>query len=159
MASLSKVEYIFHEETMAIMDGIAGAVPSAFCTHNKPTVASIKTMVPEEHASMTTTLKHFKPYETPSTMNMFSGRSTAPAVQAIIVNRVSIVNPQLAPIIGDKLEVVMACLEDSQASRPTTSEVIPAAIARPIAACVTIVHILMGHCKQQLCLSLLQEAC
>jgi len=93
MASLSKVECIFHEQTMAISDLVARAVASAFCLHNKPTVASIRTMVPEEHTSMTTTLEHFKSHETPSTMNMPSGRSTAPAVQAIIVNCVSVVNP------------------------------------------------------------------
>jgi len=147
MASLSKVECIFHEETMTIMDWIAGAMASAFCLHNKPTVASIRTMVPEEHASMTTTLEHFKSHEAPSTMNMPSGRSTAPAVQAIIVNCVFVVNPQLAAIIGDKLEVVMARLEDSQATCPTHREVIPAAIARPIATCVTIVHIVFPSSK------------
>jgi hypothetical protein len=62
MAPLSKVERIFHEETMAIMNGIAGAVTSATCAHNKPTVASIRTMISEKHASMTTTFKHFKPH-------------------------------------------------------------------------------------------------
>merc|ERR1719424_1929475 len=72
---------------------------------------------------------------------MPSGRSTAPAVQAIIVNGVPIVNPQLAAIIRNKLEVVMARPEDSQAAGPSHCEVIPATIARPIAAGITIVHI------------------
>ena len=76
---------------------------------------------------------------------MLSDLSIAPTVQAIIVNCVPIIDPQLAPIIGDNAEVVMAGLEDSQAARPTNSEVIPAAIARPIATCVTIVDILMVH--------------
>jgi len=91
---------------------------------------------------MAPTLKHLKSHKTPPGTKMSPGRSTAPAVQAIIVNCVSVVNPQLAPIIGDKLEVVMARLEDSQAACPTHREVIPAAIARPIATCVTIVHIM-----------------
>jgi len=98
-------------------------------------------MIPEEHPSMTTTLEHLKSHKPPASTHMRPGLSIAPAMQAIIVNCVPIVNPQLAPIIGDKTEVVMACLEDSQASCPTNSEVVPAAIARPIATCVTIVHI------------------
>ena len=141
---LAKVEGILHEKASAICD-FMGGMASPTCSHNKPSVASIWTMVPEEHPSMTTTLKHFKSHQTPSSTHMRSGCSTAPAVQAIIVNRVSIVNPQLAPIIGDKLEVVMACLEDSQAACPTHCEVIPAAKTRPIATCVAIVHILMGR--------------
>jgi hypothetical protein len=146
-ASLAKVEGIFHEETMAISNRIAGAVASATSTHNSPSVASIRTMVPEEHTSMTTTLKHLKSHEPPPSTHMRSGLSIAPSMQTIIVNCVSIVNPQLAPIIGNKTEVVMACLEDSQASRPTNSKVIPAAIARPIATCVAIVHIVLPASK------------
>jgi len=41
----------------------------------------------------------------------------------------------------------MARLEDSQAACPTHREVIPAAIARPIATCVTIVHIVFPASK------------
>jgi hypothetical protein len=98
-------------------------------------------MVPEKHPSMTTSLKHLKSHEPPPSTHMRSGLSIAPAMQAIIVNCVPVVNPQLAPIIGNKAKVIMACFEDSQASRPTNSEVVPDAIARPIATCVTIVHI------------------
>jgi hypothetical protein len=145
--SLTKVKGILHEETMAISNRIVGAVASATCTHNKPTIASIWTMVPEEHTRMTATLKHLKSHQTPSSTHVRSGRSTAPAVQAIIVNGVSIVKPQLAPIIGDKLEVVMARLEDSQATCPTHSEMIPAAKTRPIATSVTVVDIVFPASK------------
>jgi hypothetical protein len=145
--SLAKEESIFHEEARAICNRVVGAVASATCTYNKPTVASIRTMVPEKHTSITTSLEHLKSYESPSTTNMPSGRSAAPAMQAIIVNGVSIVNPQLAPIIGDKLEMVMARLEDSQAACPTHCEVIPAAITRPIAPSVTVVDIVLPASK------------
>jgi len=37
-----------------------------------------------------------------------SDHSTAPTMQTIVVNCVFIVNPQLAPVIGDNLEVVTA---------------------------------------------------
>jgi hypothetical protein len=111
--SLAEVEGIFHEETIAISNRIAGAVASATSPHNSPSVASVRTMVPEEHTSMTTFFKHLKSHEPPPSTHVRSGLSIAPAMQAIIVNCVSIVNPQLAPIIGNKTEVVMACLEDS----------------------------------------------
>jgi hypothetical protein len=48
---------------------------------------------------MTTTLKHFEPHKMPSSTHVPSGNSTAPSMQAIIVNRVSIVEPELAPIV------------------------------------------------------------
>jgi len=97
-------------------------------------------MVPEEHASMTTTLKHFKSYETPPCTNMLSSLSIAPAVQTIIVNCVSIVDPQLAAIIRDNTEVVMPRLEDSQAASPAHCEMIASGKARPSATCVAVVH-------------------
>jgi hypothetical protein len=70
-------------------------------------------MVPEEHPCMTTTLKHLQSNKSPPSTNISSGHTTAPTVQAIVVDGVAVVNPQLAPIIGDNLEVVTARLEDS----------------------------------------------
>ena len=142
-ASLAEVERIFHEETSSVSDWVAAVAP-AFCTHNDPSVASVRTMVSEQHPSMTAPLKHFKSYETPSTTNVLSHLSVAPAVQTIVIDCVSVVDPQLTPIVGDKTEVVMARSEDSQATRPTHSEVIVTAKSRPPATCVTIVHILVG---------------
>jgi hypothetical protein len=65
-------------------------------------------MVPKEHASMATMLEHLKSHEMPPSANIPFGHPAAPAMQAIVVNCVSVVNPQLAPIIGDNLEVVAA---------------------------------------------------
>ena len=141
--SLSKIESILPEETMFIRDGII-AVTSASCSHNDPSVASVGAMVPEEHPGMTTTLKHLKPHQVPPSTNLSPGRSAAPAVQAIIVNCVFVVKPQLAPIIGVNLEVVTPRLEDSEAACPTHSEVVVTAKSRPSATCVTIVHNLVG---------------
>jgi len=81
-------------------------------------------MVPEQHTSMTTTLKHLKANKTPPSMQMLPGLSIAPTVQAIVVNGVSIVDPQLAPIIGNNAEIVVASFEDSQAACPTHGKVI-----------------------------------
>ena len=138
-SSLTKVVDVLPEKSRTISGGSSTHSTSATGTHNDPSVASIGTMVPEQHPCMTTTLEHLKPHKTPAATNMPSGRSTAPTVQAIIVNGVSVVNPQLATIIGDKLEVVMASPEDSQAACPTYSEVIASSKARPFATCVAIV--------------------
>jgi hypothetical protein len=97
-------------------------------------------MIPEEHPGMTTTFKELKPHETPPATNIPPGHSTAPSVQSIVVNGVSVVDPQLASIIGNELEMVPASPEDSQAACPTNSEVITPSEARPCSACVAIVH-------------------
>ena len=77
-AALTKVEHILPEKPRAI--GGAKATILATCAHNSPSVASVSTMVPEEHPSMTTALKHLKPHKTPPSMDMPSGSSTSPAV-------------------------------------------------------------------------------
>ena len=136
-ATLAKVESVLPEETVAIRDGIATFTA---CARNSPPVASIGTMVPEQHPSMTTTLEELKSHETPSTTNVPSGHSSTPAVQAIIVNGVPIVDPQLASVIRDELEVVTAAPEDSQAASPTHCKVIATSETRPFATCVAIVN-------------------
>jgi len=95
-----------------------------FCAHNSPSVSSIGTMVPEQHTGMASALKHLKSHKAPPSTNVLFGLSIPPAVQAIIVNRVFVVNPQLAPIIRKQAEVVTACLEDPQTTCPAHSEVI-----------------------------------
>jgi hypothetical protein len=123
MATLTKVEDVFHEETMAISDAI-GVVASPTCTRNHPSVACIGPMIPEKHPSVATVFKHLKPYKMPPCTNVPSRVPAAPSVQAIVVDRVTIVEPEVAPIIRYNLEVVMTCLENSHAACPTHSKVI-----------------------------------
>jgi len=73
---------------------------------------------------MTTLFKHLKPHKVPSTTLMLGGLAVAPAMQTIIVDRVPIVDPQLAAIIRDNAEAIMAGPEDSQSACPTHCEVI-----------------------------------
>jgi hypothetical protein len=96
---------------------------------------------------MTTTLEHLKPNQTPSRTNMASGLAIAPTMQAVVVNCVSIVDPQLAAIVRVKAKMVMACLEDSQAPCPTHSKVVGSRKSRPSATCIAIIHIMFpaGH--------------
>jgi hypothetical protein len=137
--TLTKVVDVFPKEASPISCTMI-STPSASCTHNNPPVCSVVAMVPEEHPSMTTTLKHLKSHQMPSSTNMPSSRSTAPSVQAIIVDCVPIVDPQLAAIIGYELKVVMACSEDSHAASPTHSEVIATREAIPFGTSVAIIH-------------------
>jgi hypothetical protein len=74
--------------------------------HSLPSISCVRTKVPEKHASMTTMLKHFKPHHAPSA-NTLDNLTISPAVQAIIVDCVSVVNPQLTPIIRDNAETIM----------------------------------------------------
>jgi len=122
-AALTKVEGILHEEASAVSGAMSG-LPSATCTSNHPSISSVGAVVPKEHPSIAAALKHLKSHNKPRSTNVPFGCSTSPAVQTIIVNRVPIVEPQFAPIIGHELEVVMAGLEYSHASGPTNSEVI-----------------------------------
>jgi hypothetical protein len=106
-AALTEVESILHEETMAV-SGTMRSMPPATCAGNQPSISSVGAMVPEEHPSMAAVLEHLESHKNPRSTNMPSGNSASPTVQAIIINCVFIVEPQLAPIIGYNLEVVMA---------------------------------------------------
>merc|ERR1719265_2543864 len=97
-------------------------------------------MVPEQHPSMATTFKELNSHKAPSCTNTPSRHSTAPTMQAVVVNCVTIVEPQLASIIGYKLEVVRTAPKDSQAACPPHREVIASNEARPFASCVAVVH-------------------
>ena len=105
-STLTKVENVLPKETMAVSWTMSATTTT--CANNSPSVSSIRTMVPEQHASMPALLKHLKPHHVPATPHVPSSLTIAPTVQAIIVDGVSIVEPQLAPIIGDNAEMVVA---------------------------------------------------
>jgi hypothetical protein len=86
-------------ESSATRAARATCCASSTRAHDDPSVSSIRTVVPEQHASMTTALKELKPHKAPSGTNIPSRNSLPPAMQAIIINRVPVVNPKLAPII------------------------------------------------------------
>ena len=98
LPALTKVEDVLPEEPRAIRDRIAG-LTSATCTHNSPSVSSVSTSVSEQHPSMTTTLKHFELYMMPPGTLVLVGLPIAPTMQAIVVDCVPIIDPQLAAII------------------------------------------------------------
>jgi hypothetical protein len=50
---------------------------------------------------MTTTLEHLNPSQAPAGVKPSGSLPIAPTVQAIVVNGVPIVDPQLTPIIGN----------------------------------------------------------
>jgi len=67
----------------------------------------------------------------------------APPMQAIVVDRVAIVNPQFASIVRVNAEAVMTSPEDSHAAGPTHSKVVTSTETGPIATCVAIVHLML----------------
>jgi hypothetical protein len=128
IASLTEVESVLPEESSAVCDLMCG-VASATRAHDHPTVASIVTPVPEQHPCVAAVLKHLQPDKMPSTTQVLVGFTITPAMQTIVVDRVPIVDPQVAAIIRDNTESVMARPEDPQAASPTHSEVVASAKA------------------------------
>jgi hypothetical protein len=61
-------------------------------------------------------------------------------MQAVIIHRVSIVNPELAAIIRDNAEPVMARPVNSQAACPTHSKVVTSREAGPFGTSVAVIH-------------------
>jgi hypothetical protein len=96
--TLTKIKCIFPEETSAI-SCLGGDLPAPTCAHNKPSVSSIATSVPEHHPGSSATLKHLKPDIIPPSTKMPGGLAIAPAMQPIVVDGVPIVDPQLAAIV------------------------------------------------------------
>ena len=62
---------------------------------------------------------------------MIRGIANAPTMQAFIVERATIVKPQLAAFISDKAEPVKATLVDSPAACPTYSKVMTSGESKP----------------------------
>ena len=137
--ALTKIEYILSEDTMAI-NGRFGFFPFGGRTDYNPSVSGVTTLVPEEHPCMTTFLKHFKTHAVPPLAKSLGSLTITPTMQAIVVDGVSVVDPQLAPIIRQNAESVFACPGDSQSSCPAHSEVIVSGKSRPLPACVFVVH-------------------
>ena len=68
------------------------------------------------------------------------GLPIAPPMQAIIVDCVPIVDPQLTAIIGDNAEPVVTGLADSQRACPSHCEMIAPSKTTPFPVCVAVVH-------------------
>jgi hypothetical protein len=141
-ATLAKVESIFHEEPMTIRGFVFYCACSA-CAHNSPSVCCIGASVPEQHASMTPTLKHLESHEPPTTTKTPGGLPIAPTMQTIVVDCVAIVDPQLTAIVRVNAETVAASPEDSHAACPTNGEVIATGKTRPFATCIFIIHVML----------------
>jgi hypothetical protein len=71
---------------------------------------------------------------------MLDGLTVAPAVQAIVVDCIPIVYPQLTSIIRDDAEPVIAGFADPQSAHPTHSKMVASGKALPFAIRVSIVH-------------------
>jgi hypothetical protein len=137
-ATLFKVESVLPEQAVTI-GGTMGLSTHALCAHKRPFISGVRASVPELHPSMSTTLEHFKLHKMPSTAKTPVSLTITPTMQAIVVDSVAIINPQLAAIVGLDAETIVACLEDSHAAGPASSKVITATESGPPASCVAIV--------------------
>jgi hypothetical protein len=130
-ATLPKVEHLLSEDL---------ARASSARTDNLPSVARIWTLVPEQHPSMASTLKHFKPHSVSPRAKMLDGLTIAPTVQAIVVDCIPIVYPQLTSIIRDNAETVITSFANSQGAHPAHSKMVTSGEALPFAVRVSIIH-------------------
>jgi hypothetical protein len=71
-------------------------------------------------------LKHFCSHKVPSTTQVSSSFPVPPTMQAIVVDRVTIVDPQLASIVRNNAVIIPTSPEDAHATCPTRSEMITA---------------------------------
>jgi hypothetical protein len=96
---------------------------------------------------MTTSFKHFHSHSIRAWTETLHCLTIAPTMQAVVVDCIPIVDPQLAPVIGDDAETVIANSSDFQAACPTYSEVIASGKTTPFAVCVAVVYHLdfAGH--------------
>jgi hypothetical protein len=95
---------------------------------------------------MPTTFKHLESHDIPPSTEMSGGLAVALSMQPIIVDCVTIVNPQLAPIIGDNAQPVMTCLVDSHTTCPTHGKVSASRETRPPLPCIAIINHLAPSC-------------
>jgi hypothetical protein len=96
--TLTRVEGILPEEAMSICGAECSRSPAA-CTCDSPTICRVRSSVPEEHTSVASMLEHFQSHELPPTAKISVRLPITPPVQAIVVDRVPTVNPQLAAVI------------------------------------------------------------
>jgi hypothetical protein len=57
---------------------------------------------------MATVFKHLQPHKAPSWAKILVGLTIAPTMQAIVVDCITVVDPELAPIVGNDTETETA---------------------------------------------------
>jgi hypothetical protein len=139
--ALPKVEDILSKQTMPISDR-SGTDPPATCAQGLPPASSVYANIAEKHTGSATMFKMFKPTKMPSSTLMPMSLPIAPTVTAIVVDGVTIVNEQIASIIGNNAESVVATPEESCARRPPYCKMIASVETWPSATSIPIVHIM-----------------
>jgi hypothetical protein len=96
--TLPKVECIQHEETVPIRRMKHLWRPAPPCTQSLPSVSCVRTLVPEEYTSSTSTLEMFNSDKAPST-NMLCSLTISPAMTAIVIDEATVVDKKLAAVV------------------------------------------------------------
>jgi hypothetical protein len=137
-ASLAEVEGVLPEVSMAV-DSPMGLDSHATRSNWIPSVRGVRSPVSQKHASVTTMLEHFKPNPGPP-MEMSGSLPITPTVTAIIVDRVPIVNEQVAPIIRNNPKAIMASMEEPCLCCPTHCKMVTSPKAWPPAASISVIY-------------------
>jgi hypothetical protein len=107
-STLSKVESLLPEALASVWSWTNPFSSHCRLWHYNHPIPSVRTLILEYHACSTTTLEHFHFHESSPSAKMSGGLTIPHAMQAIIVDRITVVNPKLAAIIRYKGESVMA---------------------------------------------------
>jgi hypothetical protein len=87
---------------------------------------------------MPTTLKELKPEKPLATTHALVGLVVSQAMEPVVVHSVTVVQVEIAAVIGNKRKPVTASPTDRQVTGPTTRKVVTMRDAWPIAACIAI---------------------
>merc|ERR1719183_1939191 len=90
---------------------------------------------------MTTTFEHLRPHQPPATVHEPATLPTAPAMEAVVVDGVPVVDPQLGTIVGADHKRVPAPVVDANTASPAHGEVVGTFESRPFATCVAVVDV------------------
>merc|ERR1712054_360841 len=141
-AALTEIEGILPEQAMAVYDSVADA-PVATGIQHSPAVVGVWATITQQDASMATTFEELHPEHAPSCMNVPRGFAIPPAVEPIIVDGVTVVDPQLGTVIGNEREPVMASAVEPDTAGPFHSKVVGTSESRPLAICVAVVDVVL----------------
>jgi hypothetical protein len=78
-----------------VEDLLLEARASRGTTDDDPSISSVGTFVPEQNPGMTATFKHFNSHSMRAATKVLNALPIAPAVQTVVVDSVSTVDPQL----------------------------------------------------------------
>jgi len=107
-SALAEIVNSLPPQAVTVNRPCATASASATGPHHFPAIASVRATITKQAPMMATTFEHLHPHHDPSCPDVPRGFAIPPAVEAIIVDGVPIVDPQLGSVVGIEREPVTA---------------------------------------------------